>query len=217
MVFCFITANALMSIVAPWLLNIDRQSLWKKLKVFPLYLLGIGPMLTIPNVCKHWKKRKGKYYYFYFILVKGIGGAFESIPALLLTSYATVTSLCTSNKVPPVSFLTWISLCSSIVSLSLCASSWQEFGRDISKLKKFFLVVTNCCQIYVSAITPALMVASLNVLGSDCLRQGGWVPLTYSAFFGKEFVLHFFDLRLQGSCTLSCRLVLLQIDCGICC
>jgi len=192
-----IALNSMVTTVGPWASKLDKRSLrWRCIR-WPLHLFGLGPSLQVPETVKQGGTKLEKYHYC-FLFAKILEVICEAAPSLLVTSYATVISLCSDKCEPDVTLFTAISLSFSMISISSGWAAFSVFEREVSFVRLLFMLFVNCCQIYCSLMTPALIVAFLN-----------WNPeWTYLAFFVIMGFMYMIDLRLLGSVKLSVQLLL---------
>jgi len=192
-----IALNSMVTTVGPWASKLDKRSLrWRCIR-WPLHLFGLGPSLQVPETVKQGGTKLEKYHYC-FLFAKILEVICEAAPSLLVTSYATVISLCSDKCEPDVTLFTAISLSFSMISISSGWAAFSVFEREVSFVRLLFMLFVNCCEIYGSLVTPALIVAFLN-------WNAEW---TYLAFFMIMGFIYMIDLRLLGYVKLSTRLFL---------
>jgi len=196
-----IALNSMVTTVGHWASKLDNCSLRKRCIRWPLYLFGFGPCLQVPETVKHIGTRSEEYQYYCFLFTKILEVISEATPSLLVTSYATAIALYTDKRAPDVTPFTAISLSFSMISISSGWAALSVFEREVSFVRLLFILFVNCCEIYVSLMTPALIVVFLNWTAE-------W---TYLAFFVIMGFIYIIDLWLQGPVKLSVRLLLFVI------
>jgi len=154
-----ISLNTMVTTLGPWASKLDTRSLRKRIIRLPLYLFGFGPSLEVPETVKHRGTKLEEYHYYCFLFAKILEVICEATPSLLVTSYATVIALCTDKRAPDVTPFTGISLSFSMITISLGWAALSVFEREVSFVRQLFMLFVNCCEIYGSLMTPALIVA----------------------------------------------------------